>query len=91
VEIPVTGLSDQVRNLRSTLLRGSAHSAEFEAQSLNSSKHTISQAIPGVLGLNLTVPSHAGVKQTEASATIRLELGIWLRQHVAEHAAVHEQ
>jgi mediator of RNA polymerase II transcription subunit 12 len=91
VEIPVTGLSDQVRNLRSTLLRGSAHSAELEAQSLDSSKHSISQAIPGLFGLSLTVPSHTGVKLKEVSPAIRLELGIWLRQHVAQHAEVHEQ
>jgi mediator of RNA polymerase II transcription subunit 12 len=62
-----------------------------QAQSLHSSKHTISQAIPALFGLNLTDPSHAGAKLGEISPAIRLELGIWLRQHVAQHAEVHEQ
>jgi mediator of RNA polymerase II transcription subunit 12 len=91
IELPVTGLSDQVRNLRSTLLRGSEHSAELEAQSLDSYKHSITQAAPALFGFNLTAPSHVGVKLGDASTTVKLELGIWLRQHVAQHAEVHEQ
>jgi mediator of RNA polymerase II transcription subunit 12 len=90
-ELPVTGLSDQVRNLRSTLLRGSAHSAELEAQSLDYHKHSISQAAPAMFGFNLTAPGQARVKLGDTNTTVRLELGIWLRQHVAQHAEVHEQ
>jgi mediator of RNA polymerase II transcription subunit 12 len=90
-EFPVTGLSDQVRNLRSTLLRGTAHSADLEEQALNYAKHSISGAAPALFGFNLTVPSHSDLKLEQLSSTVKLELGIWLRQQVAQHAEVNEQ
>lgn len=90
-EFPLTGLSDQVRNLRCTLLRGTAHSAELEEQALDLAKQSISRAVPALFGLGLTALSQAEVKVAELNSTVRLELGIWLRQHVAQHAEVNEQ
>jgi mediator of RNA polymerase II transcription subunit 12 len=90
-EFPLTGLSDQVRNLRSTLLRGTAHSTDLEEQALNYAKHTISGTAPTLFGFNLTVPSHPDLKLEQLSSTVRLEVGIWLRQQVAQHAEVNEQ
>jgi mediator of RNA polymerase II transcription subunit 12 len=90
-EIPLTGLSDQVRTLRSTLLRGTAHSIEHEEQALIHVKRSISQTVPTLLGLDLMVPSHAELNLGSLSSTIRHEVGIWLRQQVAQHAEVNEQ
>jgi mediator of RNA polymerase II transcription subunit 12 len=90
-EVPLTGLSDQVRTLRSTLLRGTAHSTELEEQALVNAKRSISQAVPAIFGLSLTVPSRIELHFAKLSATIRLEIGIWLRQQVAQHAEVNEQ
>jgi mediator of RNA polymerase II transcription subunit 12 len=90
-EFPLAGLSDQVRNLRSTLLRGTAHTADLEQQALNLAKQTISRAAPTLFGLNLTVPTHLEVLLDGLSSTVKLEVGIWLRQQVAQHAEVNEQ
>jgi mediator of RNA polymerase II transcription subunit 12 len=90
-EFPLAGLPDQVRNLRSTLLRGTAHAADLEEQALNFAKHSISRAAPSLFGLNLTVPTQLEVKLEGLSSTIKLEVGIWLRQQVAQHAEVNEQ
>ncbi|KAH3986935.1 mediator of RNA polymerase II transcription subunit 12 [Parastagonospora nodorum] len=89
-EVPLTGLSDQVRTLRSTLLRGTAHSTELEEQALANVKRSISQAVPAIFGLSLTIPSRIELNFAKLSGTIRLEIGIWLRQQVAQHAEVNE-
>jgi mediator of RNA polymerase II transcription subunit 12 len=90
-EFPLAGLSDQVRNLRSTLLRGTAHAADLEQQALNFAKQTISRAAPTLFGLNMISPTHLEVKLEGLSSTVKLEVGIWLRQQVAQHAEVNEQ
>ncbi|KAH7381682.1 hypothetical protein BKA66DRAFT_418843 [Pyrenochaeta sp. MPI-SDFR-AT-0127] len=89
-EIPLSGLSDQVRTLRSTLLRGSAHSVELEEQAIRTAKHLISQSLPALFSLCNTTPKYADVRFEELSPTVRLELGIWLRQQVAHYAEVNE-
>jgi len=90
-EIPLTGLSDQIRTLRCTLLRGTPHSAEMEGQALKQAKHLISQTLPALFGLyNLTLKS-ADTELDSLSPTVKLELGIWLRGHVANYAEVSEQ
>ncbi|KAF2034408.1 mediator of RNA polymerase II transcription subunit 12 [Setomelanomma holmii] len=88
-EIPLTGLSDQIRNLRCTLLRGTAYSAELESQTLRMAKHNISEALPAVFGLSPTHYVQANVKIEPLSTTVRLEIGIWLRQQVAQYAEYH--
>ena len=54
-------------------------------------KRSIAQAVPAIFGLSLTVPSRIELHFAKLSATIRLEIGIWLRQQVAQHAEVNEQ
>lgn len=89
-EIPLTGLSDQVRNLRYTLLRGTPHSVESEAQALDSAKRSIAQAIPALFGLNRAAVSYQEVRLRGLSPTLQLEVGIWLRQQVAQHTVINE-
>jgi mediator of RNA polymerase II transcription subunit 12 len=90
-EFPLTGLSDQVRNLRSTLLRGTAHSADLEEQALNCAKHNISSTAPSLFGLSFHNPNQPEVELEKLSPTVRLEIGIWLRQRVAQHAEMNDQ
>jgi len=90
-EFPLTGLSDQIRNLRYTLLRGTTHSAEYEEQALGLAKQSISQAVPALFGLHLAATGQPEIQVAELSSTVRLELGIWLRQRVAQYAEVNEQ
>lgn len=90
-EIPLSGLSDQVRTLRSTLLRGTEHAAELEEQAINRAEHVISQSLPAMFGLyngSVKVPL---ISFEQLSPTVKLELGIWLRQEVAQYAEVNEQ
>ncbi|KAF2819996.1 mediator of RNA polymerase II transcription subunit 12 [Ophiobolus disseminans] len=89
-EFPLTGLSDQVRNLRCTLLRGTIHSAEVEEQALGLAKRSISQAVPALFGLDLAASGQPETKVADLSSTVRLELGIWLRQRVAQYAEVSD-
>jgi mediator of RNA polymerase II transcription subunit 12 len=89
-EIPISGLPDQVRTLRSTLLRGTAHSTDWEDQILSHAKHYISQQMPMLCGV-----VYSGLNQPELDigklgSTARVELGIWLRQQVARYAEVNE-
>jgi mediator of RNA polymerase II transcription subunit 12 len=90
-EIPITGLTDQIRNLRCTLLRSTAHSAESERDALQLAKQNISETVPALFGLNLTNSAQAEIKIGDLSSTVRLEIGIWLRQQVAQYAEVNEQ
>jgi mediator of RNA polymerase II transcription subunit 12 len=90
-EIPLSGLSDQVRNLRSTLLRGTAYSADLEERALRETKRNIAAAIPALFGLGLTASQLGDVKLAHLGATVQLELGIWLRQQVAQYVGFNEQ
>lgn len=90
-EIPLTGLSDQVRTLRSTLLRGTAHSAESEQRALTYAKHMIAQTLPTLFGLYSATASVEEVDLDKLSPTVKFELGIWLRRQVAQHAEVNQQ
>ncbi|CAO2657656.1 Nn.00g037820.m01.CDS01 [Neocucurbitaria sp. VM-36] len=89
-EIPLSGLSDQIRTLRSTLLRGTMHSAEMEEQALEHAEDMISQSLPTLFGLYSTTTSVPKVQAEKLSSTIKLELGIWLRRQVAQFAEVNE-
>jgi mediator of RNA polymerase II transcription subunit 12 len=90
-EIPLSGLSDQVRNLRSTLLRGTAYSADLEERALLSAKRIIIAAIPALFGFGLTASQLGDVKLAHLGSTVQLELGIWLRQQVAQYVGFNEQ
>ena len=90
-EIPISGLSDQVRTLRATLLRGTAHSADLEEQMLNHAKLAISQQLPILCGMGYSGHDDAKIDIGKLGSTIRIELGIWLRQQVAQYAELNEQ
>ncbi|KAF1841449.1 uncharacterized protein K460DRAFT_369480 [Cucurbitaria berberidis CBS 394.84] len=89
-EIPLTGLPDQIRTLRSTLLRGTTHSAELEEQTLQHAQYMISQSLPSLFGLYNTTRTVPEIKSERLSATVKFELGIWLRTQVAQFAEVNE-
>jgi mediator of RNA polymerase II transcription subunit 12 len=84
-------LSDQIRTLRATLLRGSAHSADWEDQILSHAKIIISQQMPALCGTGYPALDHPKLDISKLGSTVRIELGIWLRQQVARYAEVNEQ
>lgn len=90
-EIPVSGLSDQIRTLRATLLRATAHSADWEDQSLGHAKLSISQQMPALCGVGYSAMNHSELDVSKLGSTVRSEIGIWLRQQVARYAEVNEQ
>lgn len=90
-EIPLSGLPDQIRTLRSTLLRGTLHSSELEQRALGYAEHMISQTLPTLFGIYSTTAKLNDEELDKLSSTIKLELGIWLRQHVAQYAEVSAQ
>ncbi|XP_014561082.1 hypothetical protein COCVIDRAFT_22785 [Bipolaris victoriae FI3] len=89
-EIPLTGLPDQIRTLRSTLLRGTVHSAESEQRALTYAKHMMSQTLPSLFGLYNSTTDMNEVELDKLSPTVKFELGIWLRRQVAQYAEVNE-
>lgn len=90
-EIPISGLPDQVRTLRATLLRGTDHSADLEVQILNNAKLAISQQMPALCGTGYLDLDDRKLDIGKLGSTVRIELGIWLRQQVARYAEVNEQ
>lgn len=90
-EIPLSGLTDQIRTLRNTLLRGTMHSAELEQRALSYAEHIISQTLPTLFGIYTDTAKPNDVELDKLSSTVKLELGIWLRQHVAQYAEVSTQ
>lgn len=90
-EIPISGLPDQVRTLRATLLRGTDHSADMEVQVLNSAKLAISQQMPALCGMGYLGSDDRKLDIGRLGPTVRIELGIWLRQQVARYAEINEQ
>jgi len=89
-EIPISGLPDQVRNLRCTLLRGTIFSAEMESKALDYAKRSIAQALPTLFGHDQLGNDLSSVNVDSLSPTVKFELGIWLRQQVAQHATVND-
>ncbi|KAA8614911.1 Med12 multi-domain protein [Pyrenophora tritici-repentis] len=89
-EIPLTGLPEQIRLLRSTLLRGTIHSAEQEQHALCYVEHMISQSLPALFGHCNAATRLNESELDKLSSTVKLELGIWLRQHVAQYAEVNQ-
>jgi mediator of RNA polymerase II transcription subunit 12 len=90
-EIPLSGLPDQIRTLRSTLLRGTIHSAELEDRAIRYAKHMIAQTLPALFGLYNITTTTDDVELDKLSPTVKLELGIWLRQQVSQYAKVSPQ
>ncbi|KAF1830169.1 hypothetical protein BDW02DRAFT_114138 [Decorospora gaudefroyi] len=90
-EIPLSGLPDQIRTLRSTILRGTAHSAESEEMALGYAEHMISQTLPALFGLYNTTTRLDETELDKLSPTVKFELGIWLRGQVAQYAEVNQR
>ncbi|KAF2867173.1 hypothetical protein BDV95DRAFT_582708 [Massariosphaeria phaeospora] len=90
-EIPLSGLPEQIRNLRYTLLRGTAYTAETERLALDDSEETIRQQMPDVFETDTMVDFASAPTIQTPSATIRLELGAWLRQQVAAQVEMVER
>lgn len=87
----MSGLPEQVRVLRSTLLRGTIYSADEEAQALDHAKDMIRQQAPSLFGTEFADRVSVVDKLTNLSSSIQLELSIWLRQQVASNAEFVEQ
>jgi mediator of RNA polymerase II transcription subunit 12 len=51
----------------------------------------ISQTLPTLFGIFSTTAKLNDVELDKLSSTVKLELGIWLRQHVAQYAEVSAQ
>ncbi len=77
--------------MRATLLRGTAHSADYEEQILDQAKFAISQQLPVLCGMGYSGLVSPGLDIDKLGSTVRIELGIWLRQQVARYAEVSEQ
>jgi len=90
-EIPLSGLSEQVRVLRGTLLRGTIYSADEETQALDHAKDVIRQQAPSLFGTEFGNKVSMADKLMNLSSSIQLELSIWLRQQVASNAEFVEQ
>lgn len=68
-----------------------AYSAELEEQVLDHSKYTISQTMPTLSGLSHAAKDSPKMDVGPLSTTVKLELGIWLRQQVAQYTEVNMQ
>ncbi len=91
IEVPLSGLSDQIRTLRSTLLRGTAHAVELEERNLEQAGREISQALPSLFGFNSFNETLSKVDLEQLSSTVKFELGIRLRLYVAQYVEVRVQ
>ncbi|ORY11541.1 hypothetical protein BCR34DRAFT_484023 [Clohesyomyces aquaticus] len=78
-EIPLTGLSEQIQNLRATLLHGTAYSTELEDQQIDDAQSFIQRRIPDLFDESEYVDLSVEVNFASISSTVRLELGIWIR------------
>ncbi|KAF1958736.1 hypothetical protein CC80DRAFT_441342 [Byssothecium circinans] len=83
-EIPLTGLSEPVQNLRYTLLRGTCYSADVEEHDIITMEERICQQLPGLFCISDSVDVHNMSVVQMPDPTVRLEVGAWLRQQVAE-------
>lgn len=91
VEIPLSGVPEHVRNLRSTLLRGTPHSTESEEVHLDQAESAIRSHLSGLFGTGRWNDNPPGLDMTNLSPTIRLELALLLRYQVASNVRVTEQ
>ncbi|KAH6620139.1 hypothetical protein C7974DRAFT_363490 [Boeremia exigua] len=89
-EIPISGLPDQVRTLRATLLRGTAHSADWEERLLHHAKLALAQQLPVLCGTSFSDLGSPKLDIDNLGSTVRIELGMWLRHQVAQNAEVNE-
>ncbi|KAL1613069.1 RNA polymerase II mediator complex subunit [Paraconiothyrium brasiliense] len=82
-EVPLSGLSEQVLNLRSTMLRGTVYSVDVEDDLILSAEETILQQLT-----DLTYARNKSMRKEtldlgRLSRTMCLDIAIWLRRQVA--------
>ncbi|KAJ4358537.1 RNA polymerase II mediator complex subunit [Didymosphaeria variabile] len=82
-EVPLSGLSEQVLNLRSTMLRGTVYSVDIEDGLILGAKEAILQQLT-----DLTCASNKSMRKMtldigRLSRTMHLDIAIWLRRQVA--------
>jgi mediator of RNA polymerase II transcription subunit 12 len=79
----LTGLPEQVRNLRSTLLRGSPYATEIEERSLDDAEYAMQDQLPNLFGIGMVDDSPSEVDFSRLTSTVKLELAVILRRQVA--------
>lgn len=82
-EIPLSGLSENVQNLRNTLLRSTIYSVEMEEQAIEAAEASICHQLPGLFNISNLENTQSPFAINKLSSTVRLEVGAWLRQEVA--------
>ncbi|CAI6335821.1 unnamed protein product [Periconia digitata] len=82
-EIPLSGLSENVQNLRNTLLQGTIYSVEMEEQAIEAAETTICHQLPGLFNIRNMGFLQPNPTAVDFSSTVRLEVGTWLRREVA--------
>ncbi|KAF2021724.1 hypothetical protein BU24DRAFT_457677 [Aaosphaeria arxii CBS 175.79] len=87
-EIPLTGLTEQVRNLRNTLLRGTPHATEAEEQSLDDAEEIIRQHLPNLYRQIMVDTPTRELDLSGFSATVRLEIATLLRHRVSANMEI---
>jgi mediator of RNA polymerase II transcription subunit 12 len=89
-ELPLSGLSEQVRNLRSTLLRSTSYTTDAEERNLDQAEDTIRRQLPRLFGGDSyeELPVESAV--AGLSGTIKHELAMILRQQVARNVQIFE-
>lgn len=81
-EMPLSGLSIHVQNLRRTLLRGTVYSVDAEEQAIAATQDAIRGQLPGLFDVGMNNHGRATISVTSLNPTVRLEIGIWLREQV---------
>jgi mediator of RNA polymerase II transcription subunit 12 len=81
-EMPLNGLSVHVQNLRRTLLRGTVYSVDAEEHAIAATQDAIRQQLPGLFNTDMSSHGRTAVNVALLSSTVRLEVGVWLREQV---------
>ncbi|KAF1966910.1 hypothetical protein BU23DRAFT_559754 [Bimuria novae-zelandiae CBS 107.79] len=82
-EIPLTGLSTQVLNLRRTMLRSTSYPVAMEEELIFETKETILRQLTDCSRLESGFDCRTTLDTNRLSRTICLELAMWLRRQVA--------
>jgi mediator of RNA polymerase II transcription subunit 12 len=89
-EIPLTGLPPQVRNLRSTLLRGTNYSTEQEEQSLGEAESIVRRTLPILFADPILGHERNELNIPRLSSSVQYELAMILRKQVAANIQLIE-
>ncbi|KAF2000788.1 hypothetical protein P154DRAFT_522377 [Amniculicola lignicola CBS 123094] len=90
-EIPLAGLPEQILNLRRTLLGGTAYSVDDEERTLDDVEALIQQQAPSMCDTTFMYDNPVYANTVGLSATVQLELGIWIRSQVAANVEIMDR